>query len=194
MITLIGLGAGDADTLSRGAERALREASSLHAAGTGKLFLRTARHPVVETLKEWRLQFDTFDALYDAAPDFDAVYTRIADTILDTATTQTGHPVALAVPGHPLFGEEAVRRIRERAEAAGIETRIVSSGSFVEAVLSAVGAPLDAGCDIRDALTLLETDAVDREGAPASSRVDPSRGLMLFQVFDAASPPMPNWR
>jgi tetrapyrrole methylase family protein/MazG family protein len=188
VITLIGLGAGDVDTLTRGAERALREAAARHAAGTGRLFVRTARHPVVDALREWGLPFEAMDNLYDTLPDFDAVYEAIADRVLKAAGSQDrDSPVALAVPGHPLFGEEAVRRIRARAAADGIATTVISSGSFVEAVLTAVGASLDEGCDVRDALTLQETDVIDRDGRPGPARVDTSRGLLLFQVFDAAS-------
>src|SRR5207244_7256903 len=85
VITLIGLGAGDADTLSRGAERALREASDHHAGGRGRLFLRTARQPVVATLREWGLTFDTFDALYESAPDFSTLYCTSPGHVLTSA-------------------------------------------------------------------------------------------------------------
>jgi len=188
VITLIGLGPGDADTLSRGAERALREAGALHAAGAGLLLLRTARHPVADTLMEWDVGFEALDALYESGADFDAVYAAIADRVLREAIRGEGaFPVALAVPGHPLFGEESVRRIRDRAEAEGIETRVVASGSFVEAALTAANASIADGVDVRDALSLTETDVVDRDGRPGPARVDSGRGLLLFQVFDTAS-------
>jgi tetrapyrrole methylase family protein/MazG family protein len=188
LITLIGLGAGDVDTLSRGAERALQEASALHAAGRGALFVRTSRHPVVAALTEWGLAFEALDSLYETLPDFDAVYSAIADRVLGAAGRDGGaFPVALAVPGHPLFGEEAVRRIRERAEALAIATSIVGSGSFVEAALTAAGESLSEGFDVRDALTLQETDVVRNDGLTGQGRIDSSRPLLLYQVFDAAS-------
>lgn len=184
MITLIGLGAGDAETLSRGAERALRDAAFLEAQGTGRLFLRTARHPVVDALREWELAFTTFDALYDTAPDFAAVYTEIAERVLSEAQK---HPVAFAVPGHPLFGEASVARIRAEAERLALPVRIVASGSFVEAALTAAEVSPGDGFTVRDALTLQEHDAIDRAGNPLPGRVDVSRGLLLYQVFDTAS-------
>jgi tetrapyrrole methylase family protein/MazG family protein len=191
VITLIGLGPGDADTLTRGAERALRAADAAARQGTGALFVRTARHPVVETLREWGLTFQTFDALYESAPDFEAVYTGIAARVLETAQSAdrsgTSLEVAYAVPGHPLFGEESVRLIREVAAERGIETRLVSSGSFVEAALTAVGANLGDGLDVRDALTLTPHDQVDSEGHAVGERLDVARGLLLFQVFDTAT-------
>src|SRR5262249_52457933 len=137
------------------------------------------------------LRFETFDTLYESAPDFAAVYTGIAARVLAEAErrTEQGEPflVAYAVPGHPLFGEESVRLIREGAVERGIAVRIVSSGSFVEAALTAAGATLGDGIDVRDALTLAATDAVDANGQPDRGRVDVSRGLLLYQVFDAAS-------
>ena len=105
MIVLIGLGAGDSDTLSRGAERALRDASAWTEAGAGALILRTARHPVVDTLRGWGLAFESFDALYDTASDFSSLYADIAARILaqaQNARTDGGtFDVAFAVPGHP---------------------------------------------------------------------------------------------
>jgi tetrapyrrole methylase family protein/MazG family protein len=189
MITLIGLGPGDPDLLTRGAERALYEASRATQEGTGTLLLRTARHPVVEALRDWGLKFATFDALYDSAPDFDTVYTEIALRVIEAhqhSGAAAGH-VWYAVPGHPLIGEESTGRIRAAAQPLGIPVRVVASGSFVEATLAAAGAQLADGFDVRDALTLAEADAIDRNGDPTTPRVDVTRGLLLFQVYDAAS-------
>ncbi len=188
MITLIGLGPGDIDTLSRGAERAIREASDRHAAGEGRLFVRTTRHPVVEAMEAWGLEFESFDILYDSLQDFNAVYGAIAERVLGASKSGGREtPVSLAVPGHPLFGEEAVRRVREGAAATGVETEVIASGSFVDAVLTAAGATLAAGCDIRDALSLQETDIVENDGRPGIGRLDSSRSLLLYQIYDSAS-------
>src|SRR5438094_230514 len=85
VITLIGLGAGDAETVSRGAERALRDASDATRRGAGTLFVRTARHPSAAVLSEWGLAFASFDALYEAAADFKTLYAEIADRVLAEA-------------------------------------------------------------------------------------------------------------
>jgi tetrapyrrole methylase family protein/MazG family protein len=185
MITLIGLGPGDIDLLTRGAERALRVASAAWERGDGRLFLRTARHPCVETMREWGLRFETFDALYDSAPDFATVYAEITRQVL--ADREAGLAIAYAVPGHPLLGEETTRLIREAAAERGFPTQVVASGSFVEAALTAAGASLTDGYDVRDALTLPSGDQIDRNGDPGAGRVDVTRGLLLFQVYDAAS-------
>ena len=191
MITLIGLGAGDIETLSRGAESALRQAARRHANRTGSLYLRTARHPVADVLREWGLVWESFDSLYETAPDFDSVYAAIADRVLTEAAAIGANgeplPVALAVPGHPLFAEEAVRLILEGAKRAEIPVQIVGSGSFLEAALSAVGISLGDGCDVRDALTLRERDAIGPKGEILVGGLDVSRGILLYQVYDSAS-------
>ena len=130
------------------------------------------------------------DALYDSLPDFAAVYAAVTKQVMDAALSGTNDfpfPVAFAVPGHPLFGEDAVRQIIEQARIVGLPTRLVSSGSFVEAALTAAGASLNEGCDVRDALTLREYDAVDAKGHSLPAALDAARGLLLFQVYDAAS-------
>ena len=191
MITLIGLGTGDSDSLSRGAERALRQASANRQAGKGTLLLRTNVHPISAWLADEGIGFDSFDSLYETAVNFADVYAQIAQTVLEIAQRANGEEipfeVAYAVPGHPLFGEEAARLILEKAKAANVPTRIIASGSFVEAVFTALGVSLDAGCDIRDALTLQTFDSVDANGFRTGARLDVTRGLLLFQVYDTAS-------
>ena len=177
MLTLIGLGAGDADTLSRGAEQALRENS-------GRLILRTARHPVVDTIQEWGIQFESLDSLYEAATDFASLYIQIADVVMERVRQGD---VAFAVPGHPLFAEDSVQRILALAEAEQISVKIVTSGSFVEASLAAVRSSIGNGCDVRDALMLPLEDIISSSGTRTVGRPDVSRALLLYQVFDQAS-------
>lgn len=187
LVTLIGLGPGDPEGLSRGAEQALREGSRLQQAGTGRLLLRTGRHPVVATLEAWGLTFDTCDALYEQATDFPKLYADIAERVL--AAARGGIPVFYAVPGHPLVAEETVRQIRDQAARENIPTRLVTSGSFVEASLTAAGISLGvgAGVAVRDALTLHERDVVDPDGRMVGGRPDVTQGLLLFHVHDRHS-------
>jgi len=191
VITLIGLGAGDPDTLSRGAERALREASKAKKEGTGELFVRTARHPSAEILTEWGLAFRTFDALYETGRDFSEVYALMTEQVLSAAQKSADSlppfSVAFAVPGHPLFGETSAQQIRQSAITLDIPIRIVSSGSFVEACLTSVGHALEEGCDVRDALLLREKDEISPTGFPTGGQIDSSRALLLMQVYDRAA-------
>ncbi len=191
MITLVGLGPGDSSTLSIGAKLALEEASNLHKIGSGYLLLRTGMHPIVEELQQWGVVFDTFDSLYETLPNFQELYSTIASKVIALAqvTFPDGEltPVFYAVPGHPLFAEETVRQIRELAAAIHIPVRIISSISFVDAVLTAVECDLADGCDIRDALALPIEESISLDGYRLPGRPDPACNLLLYQVYDTQS-------
>ncbi len=191
MITLIGLGPGDINSLSRGAENALREGSAKMQDGTGILTLRTIHHPVVSTLDHWNIHYNNFDHFYETEKDFSSVYSRISSQIIAGALTANPDgslkSIYYAVPGHPLFAEESVRLIIDMAADRSVPVHIVSSGSFVEASLTALRANLTEGCDIRDALTLPLDHSIDDNGNCISSFPDPSRNLLLYQIYDAAS-------
>jgi tetrapyrrole methylase family protein/MazG family protein len=70
------------------------------------------------------------------------VYQAISDRVLEMSG---GGNVVYAVPGSPLVGELAVRRLLE----AGVEVEVLPAESFVDAVLAEVGYdPLDRGLQI----------------------------------------------
>ena len=62
-LTIVTLGTGGEMFLTRGVERALREAECV--------VLRTERHPMTAFLKAEGIAFDTLDSLYEACEDFD---------------------------------------------------------------------------------------------------------------------------
>jgi tetrapyrrole methylase family protein/MazG family protein len=142
-ITVVGLGPGPYRALTLEAAEALQAAS--------ELYLRTAQHPTVAELPA-ALRYTAFDDLYDQAASFDALYDQIASILLERGAVAD---VTYAVPGHPLVGEASVRRLLERATAAGVPTRVVGGMSFAEAALAARG--VATGVDhvqIADALAL----------------------------------------
>ncbi len=161
MITIIGLGPADAGGLSVAARDALRAAPHL--------MLRTGRHPVVEELMAEGLDFEALDALYEAAPSFDTLYTTLAERVLEAAREGD---TAYAVPGHPLVGEESVERLLTMARDEDIPVRIVGSSSFIEPALSALRLSLGNGLLILDALSLESTDL--RTGMPT----------LFYQVYN----------
>jgi len=143
MIYLVGLGAGGAREISADALGALRRAR--------RVILRTANHPAANTLRLAGIAFESLDAL---VPDADAE-TRaraLAEFVINAA--READPVAYAVPGHPLIAEDSVRLVMERAQQAGISTRLVPSRSFLEPVLEAVGYGMSHGLQVLDAGTL----------------------------------------
>jgi len=73
-LTIVTLGTGGELFLTRGVERALRQAE--------KLVLRTERHPMADFLRQEQLAFESLDALYDACEDFDTFNRAAAVKVL----------------------------------------------------------------------------------------------------------------
>jgi tetrapyrrole methylase family protein/MazG family protein len=142
-ITIVGLGPGATEHLTREAWQVLSDVE--------EVYLRTRKHPTVPALPK-HLTLHSFDHLYDQAQDFQEIYTAIAGEILGLGKRPQG--VVYAVPGHPLVGEASVGRILDAAAEAGIVVRIVAGLSFVEPVLVALGVDALAGLQIVDATEL----------------------------------------
>jgi len=163
-ITILGLGPGDAALLTRAAWELIER--------TEVLYLRTAVHPTVAALRP-SIQLRPFDALYESAADFGAVYEQIAAELVERALA--GEAVVYAVPGHPLVAEATTRRLLALARARGVPTRIVAGLSFVEPVCTALELdPLEHGLQLLDALDLVPTASVVR-GPLSVAEVDQPR-------------------
>src|SRR5512139_1539531 len=127
-ITLLGLGPGDPDLLTRQAWQVLTHAR--------EVYVRTRQHPTVAGFPAG-LRVHTFDELYEKNEDFAAVYAQIVEQVL--ALGQRPEGVLYAVPGHPFVAEATGPEIARRASALGIPVRVVEGLSFIEPVLSALG-------------------------------------------------------
>jgi len=176
-ITILGLGPGDAALLTQAAWNLLEN--------TDVLYLRTAIHPTVAALPK-RIELRPFDALYESAAEFGAIYERIAAELVERA--QGGEAVIYAVPGHPLVAEATTRRLLALARARGIVTRIVPGLSFIEPVCEALELdPLERGLQLLDALDLIPAD--ERRTTPALERsegTDERPGENELQTTDGA--------
>ena len=75
-------------------------------------FARTARHPAVDELAPPGSTFESFDAVYDAAPDLEHAYREIARALVDAADEHG--EVVYAVPGSPAVAERAVALLARR--------------------------------------------------------------------------------
>src|SRR5436305_1759753 len=104
-ITILGLGPGDPELLTRRAWRILETSD--------EVYLRTARHPGVEALPIKTMH--SFDDWYDRAADFDVLYQEIAAEVVRLGQRAEG--VIYAVPGHPLVGETTVTHVLKQAKA-----------------------------------------------------------------------------
>ncbi|MDW8253788.1 MAG: nucleoside triphosphate pyrophosphohydrolase [Chloroflexota bacterium] len=158
MITVVGLGPGGPEFVTRQAAAILTSAK--------RVYLRTRRHPAVAIIPP-AVEVETFDDDYDRAESFEALYETIVTRLLTAA--ERGE-VIYAVPGHPLVAERSVRLLQERASAVGQQVRIIAGMSFVEPVLTAVGLdPFAAGLQIVDAF---------------QPDLDPFRPAIVGQLYD----------
>lgn len=128
MITIIGLGPGGADLLTRQAWQALE-------AGR-EVYLRTRQHPAAAELPE-HLALHSFDELYENGESFEAVYERIVEQVLALGRRPEG--VLYAVPGHPFVAEATAPEIVRRARSEGLPVRVIDGLSFLEPVFTALG-------------------------------------------------------
>ena len=142
-ITLLGLGPGDANQLTRSAWEVLASAE--------EVWLRTRQHPCVAELPD-SLTLHSFDALYENGTSFEQVYEQITEQILDLGRRPQG--VIYAVPGHPFVAEATTLQIARRARAEGLELRIVDGLSFLEPTFSALGLDPYPRLALFDALSL----------------------------------------
>lgn len=142
-ITICGLGPGAWEAVPVGVIDILRQ--------VGVVFLRTERHPVVSKLRAEKITFQSFDRFYEEEDSYEAVYRRIAATILENARKR---PLVYAVPGHPMVAEEPSRLIIESAAREGLTVRAIPAMSFLDAVYAALGIDPGRGMVILDGLNL----------------------------------------
>ena len=113
------------------------------------VIVRTLRHPAAVALATQR-DVITCDDIYDISDNFDDVYVRIAERVLNVPG-----PVVYAVPGSALVGERAVRMIRDRAAVDGRPVEVAPGLSFLDLVYDRVGIdPLVSGVQVVDARDL----------------------------------------
>jgi tetrapyrrole methylase family protein / MazG family protein len=164
-ITIVGLGPGDPELLTRRAWRVLGESR--------EVYLRTARHPGIDVLPP--TTYHNFDDWYDRADDFDSLYREIAEEIVRLGERPDG--VVYAVPGHPLVGETTVSLIVALAKERAVPVTIVDGLSFIEPTLAALK------LDGLDGLQLQDAVDVGRMHHPP---LDPDVPAILAQVYSRA--------
>jgi len=102
-ITLLGLGPGGAELITREAWRVLETSS--------EVYLRTLEHPAVKGLPA-QLVLHSFDELYEQVESFEEVYRQITERVLELGKRPGG--VVYAVPGHPYIAEATCPEIPRR--------------------------------------------------------------------------------
>jgi tetrapyrrole methylase family protein/MazG family protein len=127
-ITLLGLGPGNPDQLTREAWDVL--------SSVDEIWLRTRQHPTVDALPP-TVDLHSFDELYENGETFDQVYDSIVEKVLELGRRPEG--VIYAVPGHPFVAETTCPKIARLARDEGLATVIVEGLSFLEPTFSALG-------------------------------------------------------
>ena len=136
-ITVVGLGPGGTEHVTAETIRAIEAA--------GRRYLRTARHPSAHLVAG----AESFDAVYEWADTFDAVYATIVDQLVEAAHEQG--EILYAVPGSPLVLERTVRELRERADGADLAVELLPAMSFLDVAWARLGIdPFEAGIRLVD--------------------------------------------
>lgn len=174
-ITLLGLGPGNIQDLTREALTQLELAAS----SNSPVYFRTIIHPTVEPLKTAlpALRIESFDRLYDESADWNTLYFQIAEEVCNLAAQQ---PIIYAVPGHPLIGEASVQLILHMARVRKLSTTIVAGLSFLEPVCATLELdPFEAGLQLVDATNLATLRADEIAG-----KIIPTSPLLVAQVYN----------
>lgn len=162
-ITLLGLGPGDPQLLTRAAWDVLES--------SGQVWLRTRQHPVAAHLPK-KLVVHTFDDLYENGESFEGVYTTIVDKIVELGSTPEG--VVYAVPGDPFIAEATCPEISRRGTQLGLPVKIINGVSFLEPVCAALG------IDPFPHLMLMDGIELSQAHHPA---FPPDKPVLIAQVY-----------
>jgi tetrapyrrole methylase family protein/MazG family protein len=110
--------------------------------------LRTHRHPAASAFPD----VESFDALYEVATDFDALYCSIADELVRLADGDDNLTVVYAVPGSPSVGERTIAILAQRDD---VDLVVVPGLSFLDLACTALSIdPVAVGLRLGDALDL----------------------------------------
>ena len=142
-ITIVGLGPGGIDDMTRRAWQCIEQA--------GQLFLRTSRHPAAAHLPHPSAR--SFDDLYQQHDRFEDVYRAIGAALLTAAASGD---VVYAVPGDPMVGEATTAIVQALADEAGHTVELVAGISFIEPMLATIGYDALDGLQIVDGLTIAQ--------------------------------------
>lgn len=122
-ITLLGLGPGDPQLLTRQAWEILENIP--------EIYLRTHMHPTVAGFPAG-LRVHSFDQYYEEGISFEDVYERIVDKVLSLGKREKG--VVYGVPGHPFIAEATAPEIARRAKEENIPITVVEGMSFLDSI------------------------------------------------------------
>jgi tetrapyrrole methylase family protein/MazG family protein len=112
--------------------------------------LRTRHHPILQDFPD-KINFLTFDHLYEREDSFEEVYAHI---VAELRKMVSEGDVIYAVPGDPLVGETTVTALIDAAKEDNFSVEIVHGVSFIEPCLHLVGYDALDGITVVDGLEL----------------------------------------
>ena len=156
MINVVGLGSTSSRDLTLEAVKIMKNGN--------KNFLRTDRHESLSFFEENKIEYKSFDYLYNEMESFDEVYNKIVEILLEEERDRN---INYFVPGTPLVAEKTVRLLIDKEA----DINIVNGISFIEPVLAGVGR------DAVDGLLFLDSDARKFD-------FDTRRDTLITQVYN----------
>ena len=159
-ISIVGLGPGDYSLISQGALEALQNGK--------RIFLRTEKHPIVDKLRE-SIQFTSLDYFYDREDNFENVYNKISEYIIEQAKDGD---LVYAVPGHPRVAEKTVSIIEKLDTENNVEVETIASMSFVDAMFNYLQ------IDPADGFKLIDAFEIE------NSYIDTNTSMIITQIYD----------
>lgn len=177
-ITIVGLGPGSADDITRRVWTAIERAQTV--------VLRTGQHPCAPSLPISGQRI-TCDDLYETHAIFDEVHTAIVQRVIDLAHAGD---VVYAVPGDPMIGEPTTLPLIDAARAAGLAVEILPGVSFIEPALALIEAEGVDGVQLLDAATVgamhhppINPDAPALIGSVGSRQIASDLKLTLMNQY-----------
>lgn len=162
-ITIVGLGSGTEEQLSLGVYKILKNSEYL--------FLRTKVHPVVSFLEKERIDYKTFDFLYDTLTEYEQVYKEITSLLIGQA--RLGSSIVYAVPGHPMVAEKSVQYLLKDGRDSNIEVEIIGGESFLDTFFSRLN------IDPIEGFVFLNGENISR------TDINPTKNTIIGQVYDS---------
>ncbi|WP_373894548.1 nucleoside triphosphate pyrophosphohydrolase [Virgibacillus natechei] len=124
-IEIIGLGAGDMEQLPLGIYKKLTNTKAV-------VFTRTIDHPAIRSLQQEGVSIEAFDHVYETEEQFEAVYQRIVDTLIEKAKETS---IIYTLPGHPMLAEKTVQLLLEQTE---VEVEVAGGQSYLDDLFTAL--------------------------------------------------------
>lgn len=162
-INIVGLGPGSLDNISY-------KVYELVTVSKLPLYIRTKKHPVIDTLEQRGMKAEYLDRFYEAGEVFEQVYEAIVAYLIDEVKKR--NEIIYAVPGHPYVAEQTVAILHEKCKEENIEIVAYPSMSFIDALFAAVKRDPSDGFELKDAFNI---DALS---------LDTEHDLVITQVYD----------